>query len=299
MKLQKMLDINKPIIIKNYLKKNNSEKEEIINDINNSLDVNYFLSGSKYITNDYKIINKLKNKLKNKSNKFIVEEKKRCWKHNKGNITRWHYDGNGVDVLNICLKGKKKFIFSKPNSHINFPYSNVSLLKLNKEEEILILEENDLLLIPRFWYHTVETLKDDTYMLSVTVTDINVDLDNNKKLLYSLHKYYKTDMCKDNIINNKSINCIKLFNLLIEYLKESIVLILLVIFLNNYLNDKNKFFNIIINIILLLIKDSIGKDSCGMVQLIIINYSIINFLYLFLERIYKLNKFNLISMENK
>lgn len=66
MKLQKMLDINKPIIIKNYLKKNNSEKEEIINDINNSLDVNYFLSGSKYITNDYKIINKLKNKLKNK-----------------------------------------------------------------------------------------------------------------------------------------------------------------------------------------------------------------------------------------
>jgi hypothetical protein len=297
MKLNKYLEKNKPIIIKNYLKKNLDEKKKIIESINSSKENNFFLRGSKYIDNKYKIIDNIKKKID--QDKYKIDEKIRCWNHNNGNLTKNHYDGNGVDVINICIKGKKKFIFSKPDSHINIPYTNISLLKLDKEEEILILEENDLLLIPRFWYHTVETLEDNTYMLSITVSDLEVELNDNKKLLYILHKFYNTNMCNENIINNKSINNINLFNFLIEYVKESIVIILLVIFLNNYLNDKNKLYNIIINIILFLIKDSIGKDSCGMVQLIIINYSIINFLYLFLERIYKLNKFNLISMENK
>jgi len=297
MKLNKYLEKNKPIIIKNYLKKNLDEKKKIIESINNSKENNFFLRGSKYIDNKYKIIDNIKKKID--QDKYKINEKIRCWNHNNGNLTINHYDGNGIDVINICIKGKKKFIFSKPDSHINIPYTNISLLKLDKEEEILILEENDLLLVPRFWYHTVKTLEDNTYMLSITVSDLEVELNDNKKLLYILHKFYNTNMCNENIINNKSINNINLFNFLIEYVKESIVIILLVIFLNNYLNDNNKLYNIIINIILFLIKDSIGKDSCGMVQLIIINYSIINFLYLFLEQIYKCNKFNLISMENK
>ena len=297
MKLNKYLEKNKPIIIKNYLKKNLDEKKKIIESINNSKENNFFLRGSKYIDNKYKIIDNIKKKID--QDKYKINEKIRCWNHNNGNLTINHYDGNGIDVINICIKGKKKFIFSKPDSHINIPYTNISLLKLDKEEEILILEENDLLLVPRFWYHTVKTLEDNTYMLSITVSDLEVELNDNKKLLYILHKFYNTNMCNENIINNKSINNINLFNFLIEYVKESIVIILLVIFLNYYLNDNNKLYNIIINIILFLIKDSIGKDSCGMVQLIIINYSIINFLYLFLEQIYKCNKFNLISMENK
>jgi hypothetical protein len=299
MKINKYLEENKPIIIKNYLKKNLEEKNKIIECINNSKDKNFFLRGSKYINNDnYKIIKDIKKNINQK--KYKIDNKIRCWNHNNGNITKNHYDGNGVDVINICIKGKKKFIFTKPDSYINVPYTNLSIFKLDKEEEIIIiLEENDLLLIPRFWYHTVETLEDNTYMLSIVVTDIEVELNDNKKLLYTMHKFFNTNMCKEYIVDNKTINNINLFNFVQEYLKESISLILLVIFLNNYLNDKNKLYSIIVNIILFLIKDNIGKDSCGMVQLIIINYSIINFLYLLLEKIYKSNKFNLISMENK
>ena len=51
MKLNKYLEKNKPIIIKNYLKKNLDEKKKIIESINSSKENNFFLRGSKYIDN--------------------------------------------------------------------------------------------------------------------------------------------------------------------------------------------------------------------------------------------------------
>lgn len=46
----------------------------------------------------------------------------------KNNITQWHYDGNGIDVINICFNCKKKLL-SEPNRQIVIPFTNITLLE--------------------------------------------------------------------------------------------------------------------------------------------------------------------------
>ena len=38
----------------------------------------------------------------------------RYWHHDKGHVTRWHFDGDGVQVINICLRGSKRFLLAPP-----------------------------------------------------------------------------------------------------------------------------------------------------------------------------------------
>ena len=87
----------------------------------------------------------------------------RFWQHQKGHVTRWHYDGDGVQIFNLCLSGSKTYSIAPPDDphFINYPFSNIVMIpgvaKFN-----VTLHVDDLLFFPPFWYHRVVCEEDDT-----------------------------------------------------------------------------------------------------------------------------------------
>jgi len=200
-KIFENIKINKPILIKNFISKNKYKEsiEELIKLSNLSNNKNNFLQGSKYIqSKNNSLINDILKELNINKNIKIYDEY-RIWNHKKNNITQWHYDGNGIDVINICLFGKKKFILAEPNSQITFSFTNITILETHKKEYAYILEPGDLLLIPRFWFHKVISLKDNTITMNFCITNNYNNIPNNLKMLYNLHNYLHTSMSKQNI----------------------------------------------------------------------------------------------------
>ena len=92
-----------------------------------------------------------------------VQPDTRMWRHRKGNFTRNHYDGNGVHVLNLCLAGSKRFSIARPGAFWTLPLSNIGVAPdpTNFDFEVDLVP-GDLLYIPRFWFHKVRTLEDDS-----------------------------------------------------------------------------------------------------------------------------------------
>jgi hypothetical protein len=88
----------------------------------------------------------------------------RAWKHNKGNVTQWHYDGNGINIFNICISGRKRFYLSPPGSIPVLPLSNISLKTDIWDEQSVFVEigVSDMLYLPPYWFHKVITLEDNT-----------------------------------------------------------------------------------------------------------------------------------------
>lgn len=119
----------------------------------------------------------------------------RVWKHNSNNITRWHYDGNGADMLNVSLKGKKRFYLAPPNSLPVYPLSNIALYDF-KETHRVDIKAGDMLFLPAYWFHKVVTLTDD----SININYIMYNKKNNKyassrdKELFGLHNLFNTSM---------------------------------------------------------------------------------------------------------
>lgn len=93
----------------------------------------------------------------------------RFWEHNRGHVTRWHYDGDGVQVINICLSGSKKFDFSPPSSAITFPFTHIAMLEPTVIQSVVI-NKGDILFFPSFWYHRVTCLQDDTITYNICTT---------------------------------------------------------------------------------------------------------------------------------
>lgn len=274
------INLNRPIFIKNFLNKNiyGHEIKKIINILlfDNNKDDNFLIKGAykKDLTN-FNLINDIHNKLKSQNN-YVLIDYLRIWKHNKNNITPYHYDGNGIDVINICIHGKKKFILTPPRTHINFPFSNISLINLAKEKIEYILEPTDLLLIPRFWYHEVTCLKDDTLTINYLITNKDAEINNQKLMIYKLHEFFNTEMSKEAIISvtkNKKINII---DFLYNYTKESTITILISLFINLVDRRINFSINNLFIILLFMINIVIHKSSLGISILFTKNYFIIN-----------------------
>lgn len=130
---------------------------------------------------------------------FTITQCTRAWQHNKNNVTRWHYDGNGQNVINICLAGKKRFFLAPPSSIPVYPLSNIAL-PYDWDSEWIDIETYDLLYIPSYWFHKVETLEDKTITINyLFYDDINNNLFASHRdiYLYTLHDYFNTAMCKD------------------------------------------------------------------------------------------------------
>jgi len=90
----------------------------------------------------------------------------RFWEHNRGHVTRWHFDGDGVQVINICMSGSKLFEFASPCATLVVPLTNVAMLDPITEQSVVI-NEGDVLFFPSFWFHKVTCLQDNTITYNI------------------------------------------------------------------------------------------------------------------------------------
>jgi hypothetical protein len=285
-KIIKAIKNNEPLLIKNFVDDiYKGEIKFLLKKLekNNNIAYNPLIKSYYKSLDKYKFYKETKTELLKEKN-FICDPQSRIWRHNKYNLTKFHYDGNGINVVNICLKGSKKFILTPPSSQTNIPFINLSLCNTSPKQDVkeFIVEKYDLFLIPSFWYHEVLTLEDNTATVNLCITDKKCDIDNNNIMKYRFHSLFKTEMIKEPIIKVAKNKKITVFNFSKEYLKESMLLILF-ISLCLILQEKTKInFNNIFLILLRVITYFKGKDSLGMLNVFSYNYS---FLYMLLRKV--------------
>ncbi len=283
--IYKSVEENKPLYIKNFLKLLNVDDsvKKFLSEYKKPEDINSYLKGASYVkTNkntNYEFIGKLKD-LFNTPN-YLVEDDTRFWCHEAGNLTQFHYDGNGIEVLNVCLAGKKKFTLSPPGSQLNVPFSNISLIKYDADVVTeYILEPGDLLLIPHFWYHEVLTLENGTVTININFVDKNINIPNDKLTVYKIHEKLKTEMSNMDLF--KIVNDLEIdpFSFIYNYLLEMICLFLLFILII-WIQKKIQFnyINEIFIIFLLGYSIDTWKTSLGISYIFTINYILIYSVY--------------------
>ncbi len=285
-KVIKAIKKNEPILIKNFINDiYKGEIKQLYNELDkcNNIVFNPLIKSYYKSLDNYTFYKQTKKELLKDKN-FVCDPQSRIWRHKKDNLTKFHYDGNGINVVNICLKGSKKFILTPPSSQTNIPFINLSLYNTSKKEEVkeFIVEKYDLFLIPSFWYHEVLTLEDNTTTVNLCITDKSCHIDNNNLMKYRFHSLFRTAMINEPIIKVAKNKKITVFNFSKEYLKESMLLILF-ISLCLILQEKTKInFNNIFLVLLRIITYFKGKDSLGMLNVFSYNYS---FLYMLLRKV--------------
>ena len=285
-KVIKAIKKNEPLLIKNFIDDVYKGKiKKLISELDkcNNLEYNPLIKSYYKSIDNYTFYKETKKGLLKDKN-FVCHPQSRIWRHKKDNLTKFHYDGNGINVVNICLQGSKKFILTPPSSQTGMPFINLSLCNTSKKEEVkeFIVEKYDLFLIPSFWYHEVLTLEDNTTTVNLCITDKRCHIDNNNLMKYKFHSLFRTAMSNEPIINVAKNKKITVFNFSKEYLKESMLLILF-ISLCLILQEKTKInFNNIFIFLLRIITYFKGKDSLGMLNVFSYNYS---FLYMLLRKV--------------
>lgn len=101
--------------------------------------------------------------LLNERHVFLRKNFIRVWLNSRGDVTPWHYDGNSIHVFNYQLQGRKKWIIVSPDTPLTcIPFSNTCLFQdyslVRKKHFSFVLEEGELLFLPRYWLHRVESL---------------------------------------------------------------------------------------------------------------------------------------------
>lgn len=94
---------------------------------------------------------------------FLRENCVRIWFNPGGHITPWHYDGHSLHVFNLQLKGLKRWKIVAPETPFACtPFSHTVVTKKpslrGKRMYEFDLDEGDMLFLPRYWYHYVESL---------------------------------------------------------------------------------------------------------------------------------------------
>jgi hypothetical protein len=135
----------------------------------------------------------IKNLLANENTKF--REKMRLWHHNKGNISYFHYDQRSTDLLNICLSGSKQWLFLPPDAPLKcWPFYNIALpfQRKNKKKAIsMVMEQGDMIYIPRNWFHQVTTLEDNTKNINIIFNDLaDQKMETREKELASIKRFF-------------------------------------------------------------------------------------------------------------
>ena len=245
---------NKPVYIKNFIDDNcliklldESKKK---NRIENIANIKAYYSNFKNLCS-----NSYFNFLESNKN-IIINKDLRFWKHDKDNLTPWHYDGNGVDNFNISLQGQKTFYLCEPNYLPVYPLSNVSYHMDFQEQYKIELKPTDMLYIPSYWFHKVITNMDNTININYLFfkKEQNNDPDDRNCKLYQLHKMFNTNICKEFPICQINNKCNKYTSFLYgfyEMIPIYIIYLVFYIFIDKYFNQYKK--NILlINIIILI-----------------------------------------------
>ncbi len=213
--------LNKPLIIRNFLKSKPYDKDtkcynnEKYHDVN--IEPNYqgcsielfldYINEIKLYCTSYGCYNKgdqkiccsipfIKSLMDDKD--YLFKDMNRFWSHDKDNFTRNHYDGNGIEILNISLKGQKIFYLADPSKKIKmFPISNVSITSDPDDsfyDYKIVLEPGDLLYIPSYWWHKVITTQDKTVNINFNFYKYDYKIDETKKNIFNCHRLTNTKL---------------------------------------------------------------------------------------------------------
>jgi Cupin superfamily protein len=108
---------------------------------------------------------------------------RRFWVHPKGNITKWHYDGNSLFVFNLQVQGKKAWTIVSPETPLLcYPFDRVAVpfaYHRPRPDTIFsdfVTEEGDMLFLPPYWMHRVEALGDTNININWVATNRNPSL---------------------------------------------------------------------------------------------------------------------------
>lgn len=216
------------------------DRLSLLNYIKNS-DLQCYEYGCKIVNNKSSICcsNSFIEKLLD-NQEYFFNDKNRIWKHKKNNFTRNHYDGNGVEVINISLEGKKRFYLASPSkTFIMFPLSNISI-NANPDDfnydYIIDLNPGDLLYIPSYWWHKVLTLE-DSININYNFYVKDHKLSERQKNIFSLHKIANSMIWhKDHIRKFANLDTVTSKSMIKLLLSECLLLLLLFLFLGYYIS---------------------------------------------------------------
>ena len=106
----------------------------------------------------------------------------RVWIAGHKTRTGWHYDRDSKDGLNVQVKGKKRFVLVSPetplgcyafNHHVRRFYAGTRVLDAHHDYTIFDLAAGDMLFLPRYWFHTVESQEEININLNWLWTDLD------------------------------------------------------------------------------------------------------------------------------
>ncbi len=153
----------RPVIIENVSIENyNFSKEEIKKKFQNEKDKQigwYDAKVTSELTPDFVA------ELLSRDDISTREKPMRIFMQPGGHRTFAHYDGNSIHGLNYQFKGSKEWIIISPNT----PYSLIPFMYVVMNKEIatvpdhidhyrFTMKEGDLLFLPRYWQHQVNSL---------------------------------------------------------------------------------------------------------------------------------------------
>lgn len=171
---------------------------------------------------------------------YLFNDKNRIWKHKKNNFTDNHYDGNGVEVINISLEGKKRFYLASPSK--TFTMMPLASWSINSNPDdsnydyIIDLYPGDLLYIPSYWWHKVLTLE-DSININYNFYVKDHKLSERQKNIFSLHKIANSMIWhKDNIRKYANLETVTSKSMIKLLLSECLLLLLLFLFLGYYIS---------------------------------------------------------------
>jgi hypothetical protein len=269
---------SKPCVIKNFIDPSNSCK-----DFYSRSDIfqEKFIGNVKTFYSNKKCLDEFFIQL---SNLVDLTPNIRGWRHSSGNITQWHYDGNGINVTNICYSGSKKFYLSPPGSLQTLPLSNISIGHEKWNDNSVLISSGDMLYIPAYWFHKVETLEDNTFTINHNFyhKSNNIFSTNRDLHMYTLHQLLNTHMCSTNKIcdyskNNKNILSALVFGMY-EFSWIYIILLVLIVWIYKINRLWCVYFLGLIAIICLILffSPSLNAISSGLTKL----YSFFLFIYI-------------------
>ena len=130
---------------------------------------------------------------------FLRNEYVRIWYSQANHITPWHYDGNSLHVFNLQLKGSKRWKIVSPSSPIRcIPFTRIAIpQEVNCSEPNhfkFILNEGEMLFLPRYWFHEVESLSSENVNINWCLTPKyiapNTSNSNREKELIVIKKQF-------------------------------------------------------------------------------------------------------------
>lgn len=280
---------NKPCIIKKFINNTNCSIYNFIRFVNDeSMIKSYKIGNVPTFARD--AVNLCNNHLvKGIENEMVVTDKYRIWKHQKNNKTKWHYDGHGGDLYNLCIQGSKHFYLAPPGSFPVYPLSNIAYDIEFKEKYLIKLNPYDMLYIPSYWFHKVITLEDNTINMNYTFFGNHNKMISSKRDrdLYTLHNIFNSHMCISNDSNpicniySNNIYKNKYYSAFFRGFYETTPLF--IIFLILALKFKKLLFLYLLCIFYIFINDNFNFVTSGITQIISIFTLLWIFIYYFMN----------------